>query len=43
MRKIVMPNKARRTDLAKSRMNEKESVSRRSGRASWGTRYAKEK
>lgn len=28
MRKIVMPNKARRTDLdiAKSRMNEKESV-----------------
>ena len=26
MRKIVMPNKARRTDLSKSRMNEKESV-----------------
>jgi hypothetical protein len=26
MRKIVMPNKARRTDLAKSRSNEKESV-----------------
>jgi hypothetical protein len=32
MRKIVMPNKARRTDLAKSRMNEKESVEARDRR-----------
>jgi hypothetical protein len=32
MRKIVMPNKARRTDLAKSRSNEKESVEARNRR-----------
>ena len=32
MRKIVMPNKARRTDLAKSRRNEKESVEARDRR-----------
>jgi hypothetical protein len=30
--KLVMPNKARRTDLAKSRMNEKESVEARDRR-----------
>jgi hypothetical protein len=32
MRKIVMPNKARRTDLAKSRRTEKESVQARDRR-----------